>query len=408
VAAAAGRIAVDSLEHATDLVEAEIDRCVADPLVADVPVGAFLSGGVDSSLVVASMVRKAGQGVRTFALGHDDPAYDESSAAARVAAALGTRHERLVPTESEVLAAALSMPDVYDEPFADSSQIATYLIARLARADVKVALSGDGGDELFFGYNRYRGGPRVWSVARRVPAPLRRGIAVEAGAVGQRGFDRLHRALGFVAPDVRLPGRQAVKLLHAFASGSPGDLYGFLRSVSPASRRLVFGRSVDRIAGGFTGASDLASEMRLHDLESYLPDDVMTKVDRATMAVSLEAREPLLDHRLVEMALAIPREMHMHGGATKAVLRRVLARRLPASLFERPKMGVAVPIAAWLRGPLRAWAADMLASRALFDDGAVDTVAVRALWAAHVRGASDHADALWPVVMYAAWRRRSE
>lgn len=406
--AAAGAAArpIASLDEAERLVEAAVDRAVADRLVADVPLGAFLSGGVDSSLVVSSMVRAASGAVRTFSLGQRDQAYDEAAHAEKVAAALGTSHQTLVADEPAVLDAAQTMAEVYDEPFADSSQIATYLIARLARTEVKVALSGDGGDELFFGYNRYAWAPRVWAVARRTPKAVRQGMARVGALVGVERLDRAHGALGGLAPPVRLPGRQAVKLLHALACDSPRALYEYLRSVSPVSASLLR-CSPAALAGADLGASDdLAEAMRLADLRRYLPDDVMTKVDRATMAAGLEAREPLLDHRLVELALAIPRTIHFAGGEPKALLRRILRRRVPAALIDRPKMGFAVPIARWLRGPLRPWARDLLASRCLDDDGIVDRAAVDRLFAAHEAGGSDHADALWPVVMYAAWRRR--
>ncbi len=384
-------------------VAAALERAVRRRLVSDVPLGAFLSGGIDSSLVVASMVRQSRGRVRTFSLGHEDPAYDEASAAEAVAKHLGTEHVSFRPSARDVLAAALEMPRVYDEPFADSSQIATYLVARLARASVTVALSGDGGDELFAGYNRHTWAPYVWRASRLVPGAVRR---VARRLTARAGAAKLERAYALAPgwlPKVRLPGRQIVKLARVASMDERDALYRELRLVSGDSPGLLLGRGH---GPSLPALSDLefARAMMAADMQGYLPDDVLVKVDRATMAVGLEAREPLLDHEFAAVAARVPTAMNVQRVRGKQVLRRLLARDVPRALFERPKMGFAVPMAAWLRGPLRAWSADALASlREARVEEVVDHAAVDVAWRRHAEGVADHADALWPLVMLGAW-----
>jgi asparagine synthase (glutamine-hydrolysing) len=380
-----------------------LDRAVRRRLVADVPLGAFLSGGVDSSLVVASMARQSRERVRTFSLGHEDVAYDEASAAEAVARHLGTEHVSLRPSARDILAAAVEMPRVYDEPFADSSQVATYLVAKLARATVTVALSGDGGDELFAGYNRHAWAPHVWRVSRLVPRGVRavaRRLAARAGAAR---LDRAYVAAPGWLPRVRLPGRQLVKLARVATTDERDALYRELRLMSGDSSGLLREgcRSLDLPA---LPDMEFARAMMVADMQGYLPDDVLVKVDRATMAVGLEAREPLLDHEFVAVASRVPMAMNVRGVRGKQVLRNVLARDVPRALFERPKMGFAVPMSAWLRGPLREWSADALAflREARIED-VVDHAGVEVAWKRHAEGVGDHADALWPLVMLGAW-----
>ena len=389
--------------HAEAEVARAVDRSVKSRLVADVDVGAFLSGGVDSSLVVASMARQSSGRVRTFSLGHHDPAYDESTSAEAIARHLRTEHVSLRPSAEEILDAALQMPRVYDEPFADSSQIATYMVSALARRSVTVALSGDGGDELFAGYNRYTWAPRVWRASRWIPAPLRRGARSVTARLGSSVLERAYGLAPGWIPRVRLPGRQLIKLTRAAAATSKDGLYRELRLTSgesatflrPAHRELRLPQLPD---------VDYVRAMMAADVGAYLPDDILVKVDRASMAVGLEAREPLLDHELAAVAARIPAEMNIGDGTGKRILRSALARDVPRELFERPKMGFAVPLGVWLRGPLRSWAADALGSlRDARVDDVIDHRAVQSAWRRHVDGQRDHSDALWPIVMLGAW-----
>lgn len=361
-----------------------LDEAVRSQMLADVPIGAFLSGGIDSSLIVATMQANATRPVRTFTIGFDEPAYDESGYARTIARHLGTDHTEFIVTADEGQAIIPDLPHVYDEPFADSSQIPTLLVSRLARRDVTVALSGDGGDELFSGYDRYAQAAR----ATRIPR------SVALAAAGLYGLTRNHR------------GRSA-----ALALGrGPAPAIRRLLSANPDADRLVLGvdpaEGSQRFAATWAateGLGDVATRFMALDTTGYLPDDVLHKVDRAAMAVSLETRVPLLDHRVVELAWRLPIEMKMRGGVGKWALRELLARHLPRELFERPKSGFAVPIGRWLRGPLRPWAEDLLAPDALRREGLLDVTAVRRLWARHLGASGDTAHEVWPVLMFRAW-----
>jgi len=393
-------------EEATDALEALLADAVARQMVADVPVGAFLSGGVDSSTVVALMQRASPRPVRSFTIGFEVEGYDESAAAAAVARHIGTEHTTLMVTPQDALAIAPRLPEIYDEPFADASQIPTCLVAALTRQHVTVALSGDGGDEGFAGYNRYDALPH-WQRLAMIPAPLRRMAAGAAQAIAPRHWDRLFGALGLRLPQ---PGDKLHKAADIATAATVEELHLRLVRQWPDAIGLVSG------AGHLPHPADdpaLARRMpdplqRLQylDFATYLPDDILTKVDRATMAVGLEARVPLLDHRVVEFALALPTGLRRCGGRGKWLLRQVLYRHVPPALIDRPKTGFAVPIGAWLRGPLRDWAEDLLAPGALAADGLLDPAPIRAAWAAHLSGHRNLQYRLWGVLMFQAWRRR--
>lgn len=390
--------------------EAELHDLLADAvagqMMSDVPLGAFLSGGIDSSTVVALMVA-AGRGpVRTFSIGFSDVGFDESQHARAVADHLKTDHHDMMVTGQDALNVVPQLADMYDEPFADSSQIPTHLISKLTRQHVTVALTGDGGDELFAGYNRYNLGQGLAGHLSRSPRALRQA----AGAVLDAMPDVLVEAgVSLLPAKVRPP--QPVDKLRKFAAVLPLDsenAYRVLVSQNHDPSSLMFGMPEHGVALPSLppAAEDRSVErLQLCDQLTYLPDDILQKVDRASMAVSLEVRPPLLDHRVVEFAWRLPRAMKLRGGETKWLLRSVLDRYVPRFMTERQKMGFAIPLADWLRGPLRPWAEDLLTPSRL-GGGLIDPAPVQALWQAHLSGRRNWAYALWAILMYEAWRRR--
>jgi asparagine synthase (glutamine-hydrolysing) len=390
--------------------EAELHDLLADAvggqMISDVPLGAFLSGGIDSSTVVALMVAARRGPVRSFSIGFPDFGYDESKHAKAVAQHLGTEHRELTVTAADALAVVPQLADMYDEPFADSSQIPTHLISKLTRAHVTVALSGDGGDELFGGYNRYALGYGFMGIVARAPVGLRRTLASVMDLIPANLVDAVAR----IVPAGLRPAQPSDKL-KKLAAVLPLDREAvYLRLVSqcPDPAAITHGIAEHPIGLNWPGQGkrDLfVEQMQLFDTATYLPDDILQKIDRASMAVSLEVRPPLLDHRVVEFAWRLPRHLRIHGGETKWLLRRVLNRYVPRELVERPKMGFGIPLASWLRGPLRTWAEDLL-DPARLGGGLLDVAATRTLWAEHISGQRNWAYALWTVLMYEAWRRR--
>jgi asparagine synthase (glutamine-hydrolysing) len=395
-------------EEAVEALEQLLFDAVSLRMVADVPLGAFLSGGVDSSVVVAAMQARSRRPVLTFSIGNEDRAYDESSAAAAVARHLGTEHVAGVVTARDALDFVARLPDLYDEPFADSSQIPTWLVSRLARQHVVVSLSGDGGDELFGGYVRHLTAARLRRAQRLAPRRLRHLLAQGIRGVSVERWDEVFRRGRPLAPALRLPGVRMHKLASALATDTLDALYdASARHWSEEDGVLEGGWHGGRAAGMPAPPSELAdlpaSWMMYRDLVGYLPDDVLTKVDRASMAVGLEAREPLLDHRLLDFAWRLPETLKLGEGEGKRVLRRVLHRHVPASLTSGPKMGFAVPLGAWLRGPLRPWAESLLDARALREVGVFSPGVVRSRWEAFLQGSRPWEHHLWDVLVYQAW-----
>jgi asparagine synthase (glutamine-hydrolysing) len=413
VAAAGARapFAGDARE-AADALDALLRDAVGLQMLADVPLGAFLSGGVDSSAVVALMQAQSAAPVRTFSIGFEDSAFDEAGHARAVAAHLGTAHTELRLSDADARAAVPLMADVYDEPFADSSQVPTYLVSRLARGAVTVSLSGDGGDELFGGYNRHVWAERLWRRARFMPARARRAVGRALAAVPAHTWDRGAGVVGAAVGRGRVP-RQFGHALHRVADVLAADdaarVYTNLVSHWKRPGDVVAGAVEPRgplaAAAAEAAGLSLTEQMMLFDLLTYLPDDILVKVDRASMAVGLEARVPLLDHRVVEFAWRLPLSLKVRGGVGKRVLRDVLYRYVPRALIERPKAGFAVPLAAWLRGPLREWADDLLAPDALAGHGLFDVATVRRAWDDHRSGRRDRHHQLWAVLAFESWRR---
>lgn len=402
----------DPLRLSDEDAACELEKLLADAVrlraIADVPLGAFLSGGIDSSTIVALMQVQSRVRVSTFTIGFDASEYDESAQARAVARHLGTDHTELRVTPEEARAVIPRLAEIYDEPFADSSQIPTFLVSQLARSRVTVALSGDGGDEIFGGYNRYIAGTRLWQRLGRVPRPVRRGAAGLAEAIPPRVWDRVGIAADRLLPATRrgfITGNRVHKLATVLDLGGVDAMYARLVSTWPDPGGLVRGGREPELPWRVVDArfANPANRMMLLDLLGYLPDDILTKVDRASMGTSLEVRAPLLDHRLVEFAWRLPLRQKIRGNESKWLLRRVLERYVPRSMFERPKHGFGPPIDAWLRGPLREWAEDLLSEEKLRREGFFDPAPVRsALWE-HLQGRRNRQYQLWTVLMFQAW-----
>ena len=395
--------------EAEDRLDALLRDSVKLRMIADVPLGAFLSGGIDSSTVVALMQAQSTRAVKTFSIGFHESGYDEAQCAKQVAAHLGTDHTEFYVEPRHALDVIPHLADWFDEPFADPSQIPTYLVSELTRKHVTVALSGDGGDELFAGYNRYVWAERLARAVNLVPRPLRGASAAALRALAPQTWNRL---FGFVPAAWRpaLPGDKLHKITTLLDNPQPDAIYRRLVSqwerpeeVAAAGREPRGPMWDPTIARDF---HDLVPRMQFLDMITYLPDDILTKVDRATMAVGLEGRVPLLDHRVVAYSWSLPLEFKLRGGRSKWLLRQVLDRYVPRSLIDRPKMGFGVPIDAWLRGPLREWAESLLAPARLASDGFVQVEPVRRAWREHLEGSRNWQYPLWTVLMLQAWRAR--
>ncbi|HXF53806.1 MAG TPA: asparagine synthase (glutamine-hydrolyzing) [Hyphomicrobiaceae bacterium] len=396
-----------SLAEAVDGLEALLKEAVGQRMLADVPVGALLSGGYDSSTVVALMQAQSNRAVRTFSIGFRESDYDEAGHAAAVARRLGTEHTELVLTPKDALAVVPRLPEIYDEPFADSSAIPTYLVCQLARTQVIVALSGDGGDEVFAGYNRYAQGERVRRRIAALPLGVRRALAAGMRSTPPGTWEHLAQVL----PESARP-RQIGDKIHKLADViAANDEAAYLRLTSqwPDPEDVVIG---GRELSFLEADQELkrllpqrVERMQYLDTVSYLPGDILTKVDRASMAVSLEARSPLLDHRVVAFAWSLPHEYKISRGRSKWVMRQVLYRHVPPALVDRAKSGFAVPIGDWLRGPLKDWAEDLLDARRLKAAGILNPDPIRRRWQEHLQGRRNWEHALWSVLMFEAWRR---
>jgi asparagine synthase (glutamine-hydrolysing) len=410
----------DPLRASEDALVEELDallrQAVRGQMEADVPLGAFLSGGIDSSTVVALMQAQSNRPINTFTIGFHEAEYNEAEHAKAIAAHLGTHHTELYVTPDEARAVIPRLPQIYCEPFADSSQIPTYLVSQLARRHVTVALSGDAGDELFGGYNRYLIAARLWRRLSAVPGALRGLAAGALRALPAAAWDFALKPVRTVLPHplrVQHPGEKMHKLASVLQKASLDDVYLRLVSLWPDPAALVPGAREPRTPltdGGASvqGLDAPLARMSFLDLVTYLPDDILVKVDRAAMAVSLETRVPLLDHRVVEYAWRIPLDYKVRAGRGKHLLRAVLQRYVPRRLFERPKMGFGVPIDHWLRGPLREWADHLLDPARLRAQGYFAVEPITRAWTEHRDGRASHQYPLWTILMFQAWLEHAD
>ena len=401
--AARGRVApADATEHLLELFRSAVQL----RLESDVPMGAFLSGGVDSSMVAAVAQESMSVPMRTFTVRMPDIGFDESEPAAAVARHLGTEHTTIDLSEQEALDAIPSLPQIYDEPFADPSMLPTALLCRVTRQHLTVSLAGDGGDEVFGGYNRHALGHALWSRVGRVPRPVRRlaarALLVPSPALVDATAVRLRRVLP-ERLDMRNPGDKVQKMA-AMLGSSGADLWATLASTWPRPEDVLVRRTSTPDPAAFAAVlEDPVEEMLLLDTEVVLPDEMLVKVDRASMASALEVRLPFLDHRLIEWAWTLPMSAKVGGGQGKRIVRKALRSYIPDEFVDRPKMGFDPPLATWLRGPLRPWAEELLSERRLFDDGWFEPAPIRKAWAEHLSGSRNWDYRLWAVLMFNAW-----
>jgi asparagine synthase (glutamine-hydrolysing) len=396
---------------------ADFDRQLVDAvrirMQADVPLGALLSGGIDSSVVVAIMQESADRPVKTFSVGFDVAEHNEAPHAKRLAAHLGTDHTEILLSGKDALDVVPRLPDIFDEPHADAAQIPALLVCQAARRHVTVALSGDGGDEVYGGYNRYTYGARMLERVMRVPRPARRALSVGIGSLSAASWGRMHRSVAPALPRAlqqRLAGEKISKMGRLLAVDTLPQMYRSLLSAWQDPEQIVLGGheragALERTFAMAWAGTDL-ERMMLTDQVSSLPDDHLAKVDRVSSAVSLEARVPLLDHRLVEFSWRLPSRLKIREARGKIPLRESLYRRVPRELVDRPKVGFTVPLAHWLRGPLRDWASDLLEPDALSRNDILRAEPIRFAWSALLAGQDEHALPLWAVLMFQAWRGR--
>lgn len=401
---------IGSDADAAAALEAILVKSTTGQMLADVPLGAFLSGGIDSSTIVALMQAHSATPVKTFTIGFHETGYDEASHARAVAQYLGTEHTELYIKPEAALSVIPQLPDLYDEPFSDSSQIPTYLLSRMAHQEVKVALSGDGGDELFGGYNRHFWVPKLWQRLGWLPYSLRAALAGVLTNVSPTAWDSVFNQLGRWLPSslqYASPGAKLHKLADTLAAKSPEEIYWSLISHWKQPQQVVkqgiepatILTAPDRLKD----IPDLAHRMMYLDTVTYLPDDILTKVDRAAMGVSLETRVPLLDHRVLEFAWTLPLSMKLRHNQGKWLLRQVLYRHVPKDLIERPKMGFAIPLDVWLRGPLKGWSEDLLNTPRLEREGYFNAHPIQQKWEEHQSGQRNWSYELWDILMFQAW-----
>jgi asparagine synthase (glutamine-hydrolysing) len=397
-------------EEAASELERVLGNAVQQQMVADVPLGAFLSGGIDSSTVVALMQIRSSRPVKTFTVGFHEAGYNEAHHAKAVAQYLGTEHTEMYVTSQEAMAVIPKLPQLYDEPFADSSQIPTFLISQLARQHVTVSLSGDGGDELLGGYNRYSWAANIWRAVGWMPRSLRKGLASGLTGVSPEKWDAIFHLVQKILPESLQHARVGDKIHKAAEILNVPDRDGiYLNLVSQWKHpeEIVLNAHEPSYRGDpWPRLSSFIERMMYADTVSYLPNDILVKVDRAAMGTSLETRIPFLDHRVVELAWRLPMALKVRNGRGKWLLRKVLYRHVPKRLMERPKTGFAMPVDHWLRGSLRDWAEALLDEKRLAREGWFNPLPIRRAWREHLSGSHNWQSRLWAVLMFQAWREQ--
>ena len=397
-------------DDAVDELEKHLSRSIAGQMISDVPLGAFLSGGVDSSTVVALMQEQSSRPIKTFSIGFHEDSYNEAKYAKEVAKHLGTEHTEIYVTPKQAMDVIPLLPTLYDEPFADSSQIPTFLLSQMTKEHVTVSLSGDGGDELFCGYNRYEWADTLWNNLNRFPAPMRIGLSKLICFFPPKLWDKVFRTLSFLIPNkyqYGSPGDKIHKLAELFSVNTPEEIYYHLVSHWKHPSDIVLNSqeppTVLTNRDSWVSTDSFEDRMMYLDQRTYLTDDILVKVDRAAMGVSLETRVPMLDHRVVEFAWKLPLDYKLRDGQTKWPLRQLLYRYVPKKLIERPKMGFGIPIDEWLRGPLREWAEELLDQTRIKNEGYLDSVKIKSKWDDHLSGRRNWAYYLWDVLMFQSW-----
>ncbi len=399
-----------SPEQAVSTLESTLTQSIGEQMLSDVPLGAFLSGGIDSSTIVALMQAQSLRPVKTFTIGFEDKGYNEAKHAQAVADHLKTEHTELYIQPKDALAVIPKLPHIYSEPFSDSSQIPTFLVSQLASQHVTVSLSGDGGDELFGGYNRYLMAQRIWNKSRKLPKPMRQVIAKLLTTLPPKRWDTILDLFSPMMPErlrIRTPGDKAHKLAGVLSLNSEKDFYQTLTSHWQHPEQLVIGATEPKTLVSdpacWPATDSFEHAMMAMDAQTYMTDDILVKVDRAAMANSLETRVPLLDHRVVELAWQMPLDYKIRHGEGKWLLKQVLFNHVPRELIERPKMGFGIPLHDWLRGSLRDWAEALLDEKLLIKQGYFHPAPIRKMWQEHLSGAYNHQSQLWDILMFQAW-----
>lgn len=408
--AAECRTSALTIEQSSQELKDVLTTSIRDRLISDVPLGAFLSGGIDSSTVVSLMQDISTRPVQTFTIGFSEAQYNEAPYAEAVAHHIGTNHTSLMLSPKDAMDVIPKLPSIFDEPFADSSAIPTFLVSQLARQRVTVALSGDGGDELFGGYNRHRIIKWVLAAQRSIPRGTRVGLARLVASLPSGSVERLGKLAAHVSRRKPIPelGSKLHKLSEVLLMDNSRDLYERLVSNFINPRDVVINPSAVTPMGDWTHLSDPIAEIMLRDLTTYMLDDILVKVDRASMAASLETRCPFLDHRVVEVALQLPTEFKVARGPNKPLLRQLLGNHVPLALFDRPKAGFAIPLGDWLNGPLREWANDLLHPDSIRSQGLLSSSTVKSIWQEHQDGSGSHQHRVWAILMFQSWLAESK
>jgi asparagine synthase (glutamine-hydrolysing) len=390
-------------KEVVDIVGERLSAAVKSQMIADVPLGAFLSGGVDSSLIVSLMQSQSSSSINTYTIGFNEPEFDEAPYAKAIAKHLGTNHTEFYLSADDAVSIIPHLPEIYDEPFADSSQIPTILVSRMTKQHVSVALSGDGGDELFAGYPRYQITAGLWARIEKLPLPARRVMACSLRSLSSKGWDNVCSILpGTVRAKVN--GRRIYRMSELLASESLAQMYtGLMSQWQPDDYVVLGARGQGQGVICWEPAHDYIEEMRRWDVSQYLPDDLLVKVDRGAMSASLETRAPLLDHRVAELAFSLSSDQLIKKGVGKWPLRELLKRYVPNSFFDRPKAGFSIPLAQWLRGPLREWAEELLTEERIKREGYFDSQKIRSAWDQHQNGTYDRSLHLWNILMFQSW-----